>query len=101
MYFRSEITPRMITTTRSICLARPSIGNMLIRYKMRMTTRNVMSTLMSIEDPLKAWGRRWQGLTPGDAGRFQLREMAETPRLLQEICSCTVGILSKYLPFMG
>jgi hypothetical protein len=29
------------------------MGNMLIRYKIRMTTRNVMSTLISIEDPLK------------------------------------------------
>ena len=31
IYFNSEITPRMITTTRAICLARPSIGSRLIR----------------------------------------------------------------------
>ena len=31
MYFNSEMTPRMITTTRAICLARPSSGSMLIR----------------------------------------------------------------------
>ncbi len=31
MYFSNEITPRMITITRAICLARPSIGNRLIR----------------------------------------------------------------------
>ena len=30
-YFRSEITPTMITTTRAICLARPSSGSRLIR----------------------------------------------------------------------
>ena len=29
--FSSEITPMMITTTRAICLARPSSGNRLIR----------------------------------------------------------------------
>ena len=31
MYFKSEMMPTMITTTRAICLARPSSGSMLIR----------------------------------------------------------------------
>ena len=30
-YFSSEMTPMMMTTTRAICLARPSSGNMLMR----------------------------------------------------------------------
>src|ERR1700736_5630280 len=39
--------PMMITMTRTICLARPSIGSRLTRYRTRMTTMNVMRMLMS------------------------------------------------------
>src|ERR1700686_3913805 len=57
MYLSSEITPRMITMTRTICLARPSIGNRLTRYRIRITTRKVTSAPTSIEIPLLP-GRR-------------------------------------------
>ena len=54
-YFNSDRMPMMMTITRTICFARPSSGSMLMRYRTRMITRNVMRMPMrtDMREPLQ------------------------------------------------
>src|SRR6266550_4387074 len=74
----------MMTMMRTICLARPSIGSRLMRYKTRMMTRNVTSTLINSE-AVMTYPVLWNADPKRAAGQeVPLRELKECQALSGE-----------------